>query len=41
MSASPPEEELEAALYYAIGDFTTEEEGKVRKILLFRSKIIQ
>jgi hypothetical protein len=37
----PPEEELETALYCAIGDFTTDEEGKVNKTLPLRSQIIQ
>ena len=35
MSASPADEELEAAPYYAIGDFTADEEGKMGKILSF------
>lgn len=38
MSASSPEEEI---IYHAIGDFTTEEEGKVSKLLQFRGQITQ
>ena len=39
MSTSSAEGEPEAALYYAIGDFATDEEGKVSKTLLLRTQI--